>query len=108
MFAAASRHSGSQHRLCGIADGTVMHGLSLIYILRDLSGVQTVFSRLYGNRGPQPVCNWSPTARLSGIGSEIISGFKQRLGAEVQVVVDLVDNIPEASSRIQVHHQPAA
>ena len=29
---------------------------------------------------------------------KIVSGFKQRLGAEVQVVVDLVDHIPAEKS----------
>lgn len=79
------------------ADGTVMHGLSLIYILRDLPGVKSfkvvqetqVFTRvlLVTDEG------FAPDAV-----AQIVSGFKQRLGAEVSVVVDLVDSIPADKS----------
>lgn len=79
------------------ADGTVMHGLSLIYILRDLPGVQA-FKVIQESRALTRVllvadANFPPDAL-----PKIISGFRQRLGAEVQVVVDRVDDIPAEKS----------
>ena len=79
------------------SDGTVMHGLSLIYILRDLAGVKAfkviqesrVFTRvlLETENGFAPISS-----------QQIIDGFKRRLGQDVSVVVELVDNIPAEKS----------
>ncbi len=79
------------------ANGTVMHGLSLIYILRDLPGVKS-FKVVQESRALTRVLlvterNFAPEAV-----ARIVSGFKQRLGEEVSVVVDLVDNIPAEKS----------
>ena len=83
------------------ANGTVMHGLSLIYILRDLSGVQ-FFKVVQESRALTRVLLVTDGAFESESVAKIIDGFKQRLGAEVQVVVDLVDNIPaEASGKFR-------
>lgn len=75
------------------ADGTVMHGLALIYVLRDLPGVKA-FKVVQESRACTRVLlatdrDFSPAAI-----SQIVSAFKQRLGADVSVVVDLVDTIP--------------
>ena len=79
------------------SDGTVMHGLSLIYILRDLPGINAfkviqesrVFTRvlLETENGFAPISS-----------QQIIDGFKRRLGQDVSVVVELVDNIPAEKS----------
>jgi phenylacetate-CoA ligase len=83
------------------ANGTVMHGLSLIYILRDLSGVQ-FFKVVQESRALTRVLLVTDGAFESESVAKIIDGFKRRLGAEVQVVVDLVDNIPaEASGKFR-------
>jgi phenylacetate-CoA ligase len=79
------------------ADGTVMHGLSLIYILRDLAGVQA-FKVVQESRALTRVllvtdANFAPDSV-----ARIIAGFKQRLGADASVQVDLVDNIPAEKS----------
>jgi phenylacetate-CoA ligase len=78
-----------------------MHGLSLIYILRDLSGVQ-FFKVVQESRALTRVLLVTDGAFESESVAKIIDGFKRRLGAEVQVVVDLVDNIPaEASGKFR-------
>lgn len=79
------------------ADGTVMHGLSLIYILRDMPGVKA-FKVIQETRALTRVLLTTDEYFSSDGSAQIISGFKQRLGAEVSVVVKLVDNIPAEKS----------
>ncbi|MDR3454004.1 MAG: phenylacetate--CoA ligase family protein [Rhodoferax sp.] len=79
------------------ADGTVMHGLSLIYILRDLAGVKS-FKVVQESRALTRVLLVTDDNFASGTVAQIVSGFKQRLGADVSVVVDRVDNIPAEKS----------
>lgn len=79
------------------ADGTVLHGLSLVYILRDLPGVQA-FKVIQETRALTRVLLVAD-AHFSGASLALIqSGFKRRLGDEVEVVVDLVDHIPAEKS----------
>jgi len=83
------------------ADGTVMHGLSLIYILRDLAGVQA-FKVVQESIALTRVLLVADATLPADAEPKIISGFKQRLGAEVQVVVERVDHIPaEASGKFR-------
>jgi len=79
------------------ADGTVMHGLSLIYILRDLPGVQA-FKVVQESRAHTRVLLVTDAAFAPDAVSSIVAGFRQRLGAQVEVQVDLVDNIPAEKS----------
>ena len=79
------------------ANGTVMHGLSLIYILRDLPGVK-FFKVVQESRALTRVLLVTDELFAPDSVPKIVSGFKQRLGADVQVVVDLVDNIPAEKS----------
>ena len=79
------------------ANGTVMHGLSLIYILRDLSGVQ-FFKVVQESRALTRVLLVTDGAFEEQSVERIIAGFKRRLGAEVQVVVERVDSIPAEKS----------
>lgn len=81
------------------ADGTVMHGLALIYIVRDLPGIegfkvtQHSLSRTQVQLVPGPAFD---RACMPGI----VEGFKRRLGREVVVDVDLVERIaPEKSGK---------
>ncbi|MCU0943279.1 MAG: phenylacetate--CoA ligase family protein, partial [Hydrogenophaga sp.] len=81
------------------ADGTVMHGLALIYVVRDLPGVQafkvvqhsltSTELQLVAGPGFDPAC----------IGT-IERGFRARLGNEVQILIQQVDRIaPEKSGK---------
>lgn len=79
------------------ADGTVMHGLALIYILRDLPGV-AAFKVVQETRALTRVLLVPDGDFPSDAVAQIVSAFQQRLGAEVSVVVDLVDCIPAEKS----------
>ncbi|TVT56148.1 MAG: phenylacetate--CoA ligase family protein [Sedimenticola thiotaurini] len=78
-------------------NGTVMHGLALIYILRDIPTIQKfqivqaeldlLTVRLVVSDTYEVACN-----------TTIIEGFKKRLGQEVQVVLDFVNDIPVEKS----------
>jgi phenylacetate-CoA ligase len=81
------------------ADGTVMHGLALIYIVRDLPGVagfkvvQESLARTKLQLVPGPGFDPDCIAR-------IVAGFRQRLGQAVAVEVELVAEIaPERSGK---------
>ena len=80
-------------------DGTVMHGLSLIYVLRDLPGVQ-------GFRIVQESLELTRVQVVPGAGfgadqeAVIVAGFRRRLGSGVQVQVERVEAIaPEKSGK---------
>lgn len=80
------------------ADGTVMHGLALIYILRDLPGVER-FKIVQHDLSRtevfvQTAAGIPRTAELP----RIIEGLKLRLGQAVQVDVVWVDAIPADKS----------
>lgn len=81
------------------ADGTVMHGLALIYVVRDLPGVRgfkiTQHTREHTQVEVIPEAGFDP-AQIE----RIRRGFGQRLGAGVRVDVSLVDAIaPERSGK---------
>ncbi len=79
------------------ADGTVMHGLALIYILRDLHGVKS-FKVIQESKELTRVLLVVDAAFSQGAIALIQDGFKQRLGARVSVVVDVVDAIAAEKS----------
>ncbi|WP_370528187.1 phenylacetate--CoA ligase family protein [Rhodoferax sp. BLA1] len=79
------------------ADGTVLHGLSLVYILRDLPGVQA-FKVIQETRTLTRVLLVADAHFSDASLALIQSGFKRRLGDEVEVIVDLVDHIPAEKS----------
>jgi phenylacetate-CoA ligase len=79
------------------ADGTVMHGLALIYVLRDLPGVRQ-FKIIQESRSETRVLlvtdsQFDPL-RLQDIPRE----FRARLGPDVQISVSQVDQIPPERS----------
>jgi phenylacetate-CoA ligase len=83
------------------ADGTVMHGLALIYILRDLPGIdafkieQESLARTSVSIVAQPGFDRGRTA-------EIVQGFRRRLGQGVDVQVHFVPEIaPEKSGKFR-------
>lgn len=83
------------------ADGTVMHGLALIYIVRDLPGVQSfkVVQHDLLHTGLQLVVDADFDAACI---ATVVAGFKRRLGAAVRVEVECVPRIaPEKSGKFR-------
>lgn len=80
------------------ADGTVMHGLALIYILRDLPGLKKFKIIQHSCERTQVLmqvdAGFDKASHLPGI----VQGFKLRLGHGVQVDVDWVHDIPAEKS----------
>ena len=78
-------------------DGTVMHGLALIYVLRDLPEVRAfkIIQETLDTTRVLLVCvaGLPPALRIS-----IISQFRARLGASVQVLIEEVAEIPAEAS----------
>jgi phenylacetate-CoA ligase len=84
------------------ADGTVMHGLALIYILRDLPGVQgfKIVQHSLSRTQVQLVvdANFDRVSQSPAI----VAGMRRRLGAAVQVDLDFVAAIaPEKSGKFR-------
>lgn len=79
------------------ADGTVMHGLSLIYILRDLAGVGS-FKVIQESRALTRVLVVGESGFQPDSVGKIVAGFQRRLGSGVEVQVELVDAIPAERS----------
>ncbi len=75
------------------ADGTVMHGLALIYVLREQGGIQS-FKVTQESRLLTRVELVTDADFESRTIASIVAGFRQRLGAEVEVQVSIVDQIP--------------
>lgn len=81
-------------------DGTVMHGLALVYILRDLPQVKAfkIVQESLDLTRVQVVTD----APLSGMHRTIVDGFRSRLGAGVEVEVEQVEAIaPEKSGKFR-------
>lgn len=79
------------------ANGTVMHGLSLVYILRDLPGMQS-FKVVQENLFLTRVLIVVDDSFGQDSMELIVAGFKKRLGAEVQIIIDRVAAIPAEKS----------
>jgi len=79
------------------ADGTVMHGLALIYAVRDLPGVERfkITQESLGRTEVQLVTGPSFDRRHE---AGIVRDFKARLGESVEVVVRHVPTIPQEAS----------
>lgn len=80
------------------ADGTVMHGLALIYILRDLPGVAAFKIVQHSRERCAVLIQAEADADRQTMVPRVISGFRQRLGAQVEVDVSFVDGIPPERS----------
>ena len=78
-------------------DGTVMHGLALIYILRDLPGVQS-FKVVQEDIALTRVFLVANALFTSDSEQLIVAGFQQRLGAGVHIEVVRVSEIPAEKS----------
>jgi phenylacetate-CoA ligase len=82
------------------ADGTMMHGLALIYILRDISGI-TAFKIVQESLSLTAVqVVWQQGELPAEIHQQISSGLKARLGQSVEINVQQCDEIkPEKSGK---------
>jgi phenylacetate-CoA ligase len=78
-------------------DGTVMHGLALIYILRDLPGIGS-FKIVQESRELTHVLVVPSDGFNSGCFETIRQGFKARLGQSVEVQIEQVAEIPPEKS----------
>jgi phenylacetate-CoA ligase len=79
------------------SDGTVMHGLSLIYILRGIPGIKA-FKVIQETRELTKVLLVTEPPFALGMIKDVIAGFKQRLGNSVEIQVQLIDTIPAEKS----------
>lgn len=79
------------------ADGTVMHGLALIYVVRDLPGVRA-FKIIQHDVGRTELQLVVDEGFDHGSLPLIEQGFRRRLGATVRVEIRLVDSIPAERS----------
>ena len=91
------------------SDGTVMHALSVIYVLRAVDGIAEFKFIQHTVRHVEVLVvagpKWSDVAR-----SEVMAGLAARLGADVRIDVRRVDAIPAEVSgkyRYVVSHVPA-
>lgn len=81
------------------ADGTVMHGLALIYVVRDLAGVDA-FKIIQESRDLVRVLLVARGGVTPQMTDTIRRGLRQRLGDQVEVSVEAVDQIePERSGK---------
>lgn len=82
------------------ADGTILHGLSLIYILRDMESVES-FKIIQQSQQLTQVQVVSKTGSVdSQMRDTICQGFKARLGDSVEIEVESVEDIaPEKSGK---------
>ncbi|MFQ3248897.1 MAG: phenylacetate-CoA ligase [Glaciecola sp.] len=81
------------------ADGTKMHGLSLIYVLREIDGIEEF--KITQNSLTSIDVEVVPTTIISNdIENEIVDGLKKRLGISVEInVVSVFALIPEKSGK---------
>jgi len=79
------------------ADGTVLHGLSLVYIVRDLTGVQS-FKVIQESLELTRVQLVTDASFKPDDVRKIIEGFQRRLGDTVKVEVERVSAIAAEKS----------
>jgi len=78
-------------------DGTVLHGLALIYVLRDLEGVESFKITQYNIDETTVQIVKNQQYKLEN-DAKIQSEFKQRLGQNVQISVEYVPEIAKEKS----------
>jgi phenylacetate-CoA ligase len=79
------------------ADGTVMHGLALIYVLREQTGIESFKVTQRSRRLTEVQLVIAPGFE-PGTVARIEAGFRHRLGDTVDVRVSIVDEIPAERS----------
>ena len=79
------------------SDGTLMHGLALIYILRDLPTIRE-FKIVQESRELTRIMLVVKEALTEEIHNSIASDFRARLGGDVQIDINTVKEIPAEKS----------
>jgi len=83
------------------ADGTVLHGLALIYVLRELQGISS-FKIVQNSLQETEVFLVVGPDYAHSAEAHIRAGFKQRLGGSVEIVLTYVNHIaPEQSGKFR-------
>ena len=79
------------------ADGTIMHALAVIYVLRAVVGVSEFKIIQHSLHEFEvlvvPNASWQDSSRV-----EIETGLHKRLGDDIQIDLQLVDSIPTEAS----------
>ncbi len=81
------------------ANGTIMHGLALIYILRELDGIEAF--KIVQETKQHTRVQLVPSSKEGipeAVINNIVSGFKARLGENVVIDVEIVDHIEAEKS----------
>lgn len=82
------------------ADGTMMHGLALIYILRDIAGIAAFKIVQHSLALTTVQIVWPEGPLPANVSAQIRVGFNARLGADVQIDVEQLSEIaPEKSGK---------
>ena len=92
-----SRLEGRSTDFIVARDGTVMHGLALIYTLRDIPQIDA-FKILQVSIDLTRVLVVSRAGLDSDIHHRIINDFRARLGRDVEIRIEQVDDIPPERS----------
>jgi phenylacetate-CoA ligase len=79
------------------ADGTVMHGLALIYVLRDIPAIDQ-FKIVQESLSHTRVLVSTAEPLPEGLTAEIMAQFRRRLGADVRISIERVSAIPREPS----------
>jgi phenylacetate-CoA ligase len=79
-------------------DGTVMHGLALIYVVRDLPGVEKFKIVQESLEHTRVLLVPGPGADRRALVDRISSGLAGRLGSGAKIDVEIVDDIPTEAS----------
>jgi phenylacetate-CoA ligase len=80
------------------ADGTVLHGLALIYVVRDLAGVRAFKIVQESLSHTRVLLDMEGGQNQAQISTTVVEGFRRRLGNEVDIAVEFVEHIPAEKS----------
>jgi phenylacetate-CoA ligase len=78
-------------------DGTVMHGLALVYVVRDVPGIRKFKIVQESLERTRVLLAVDPDFDRADVG-RIRAGMAQRLGGAVAIDVELVEDIPAEAS----------
>jgi len=82
------------------SDGTMMHGLALIYILRDIDGIEAFKIIQQSLELTDVDIVWPQGAIPEAVKTQIVTGLQQRLGDSVSININQLNEIkPEKSGK---------
>ncbi len=78
-------------------DGTIMHGLALVYVVRDVEGIEN-FKIIQESQDLTRI-QIEVNPRFQASDSQVIAaGVKKRLGEKVEIKIEQLDKIPAEKS----------